>query len=188
MIRRRLVLLLAMLLAVPAAHAGGDPWRLLGEPGAIILFRHATAPGTGDPAGFVLGDCATQRNLDGRGRAEARALGAAFRKRGIAVDKVLSSQWCRSRETAELAFPGQVAEEPAFNSFFGNRADEPAATAAARQILAEWKGPGVLVAVTHQVNITALTGIAPRLGEGIIIRAGGGQIQVLGRLPPSLYQ
>lgn len=188
MMRRRSVLLLPLFLPFAAARAEADPWRLLKEPGAIILFRHATAPGTGDPAAFVLGDCATQRNLDGKGRAEARALGAAFRTRGIVVGKVLSSQWCRSRDTAELAFPGQVVEEPAFNSFFGNRADEPAATAKARQMLSDWQGPGVLVAVTHQVNITALTGVAPRSGEGIILRIGPGGPEVLGRLPPSIYQ
>ena len=188
MMRRRSVLLLPFVLPFAAARAEGDPWRLLREPATIILFRHATAPGTGDPAGFVLGDCATQRNLDDKGRAEARALGAAFRARGIAVGKVLSSQWCRARDTAELAFPGRVVEEPAFNSFFGNRADEPEATARARQILMDWHGPGVLVAVTHQVNITALTGVAPRSGEGVVVRIGQGGPAVLGRLPPSQYQ
>ncbi|WP_395664057.1 histidine phosphatase family protein, partial [Aestuariivirga sp.] len=156
----------------------------LGEPGAIVLFRHANAPGTGDPAGFVLGDCSTQRNLDGRGRAEARAIGQSFRSRGIMVGRVLSSQWCRSRETAELAFPGMVEEEAGFNSFFGDRAAEPAASARARGILAAWQGPGVLVAVTHQVNISALTGIAPRPGEGVILIRRDGVMAVAGRLPP----
>jgi phosphohistidine phosphatase SixA len=188
MMRRRSVLLLPLFLPFSAARAGDDPWQLLKEPGVIILFRHATAPGTGDPAGFVLGDCTTQRNLDEKGRAEARSLGAAFRRQGIAVGKVLTSQWCRTRETADLAFPGQPVEEPAFNSFFGNRADEPLATARARRILADWRGPGVLVAVTHQVNISALTSIAPASGEGIIVRSGQGGLEVLGRLPPSQYQ
>ncbi len=186
--RRRSLLLLPFCLPFAAARAEGDPWQLLEQPGAIILFRHATAPGTGDPAGFMLGDCATQRNLDDTGRAEARALGAAFRRRGIAVGKVFSSQWCRARETAELAFPGQPVEEPAFNSFFGNRADEPAATAKAREIIAKWQGPGVLVVVTHQVNISALTGIAPASGEGIIVRSDEGGSEVRGRLPPSQYR
>ena len=188
MASRRTLLLLPFCLPFAAARAEDDPWQLLMRPGAVILFRHATAPGTGDPARFVLGDCSTQRNLDDKGRAEARALGAAFRRRGIPVGRVVSSQWCRSRETAELAFPGKVEEEPAFNSFFGNRAAEPAATAAARQIIAGWKGPGVLVAVTHQVNISALTGVAPRSGEGIIVDATGEEYRVLGRLPPSDYE
>ena len=186
MMRRR-VLLLLLALSLPAipAHADDDPWLILKqEPSAIVLFRHANAPGTGDPAGFVLGNCATQRNLDDRGRAEARAIGLAFGERGLAVGKVLSSQWCRSRDTAELAFPGRVEEEPAFNSFFGDRSEEPEKTAAARDILSRWQGPGLLVAVTHQVNISALTGIAPRSGEGIIVRMEQGEALVLGRLPP----
>lgn len=181
----RVLLLLAMLL-LPQASARADeaPWGLLAEPGAIVLFRHAHAPGVGDPEGFTLGNCATQRNLDDRGRAEARAIGAGFRERGIVVGKVLSSQWCRARETAELAFPGQVAETPAFNSFFQNRDTEQAATAAALGILQDWAGPGALVVFTHQVNITALTGISPRAGEGVIVSVRNGQLQVLGRLPP----
>jgi phosphohistidine phosphatase SixA len=184
---RRLLLLLVLALSLPAipADAEDDPWLILKrEPGAIVLFRHANAPGTGDPAGFALGDCSTQRNLDDRGRAEARAIGQAFAKRGLQVGKVLSSQWCRSRDTAELAFPGRVEEQSAFNSFFGDRSEEPEKTATARNMFARWQGPGLLVAVTHQVNISALTGIAPRSGEGIIVRMEQGEARVLGRLPP----
>lgn len=184
MISRRVLLLLALLLASVPAAAAEDGWRDVARPGAIVLFRHAIAPGTGDPPGFVVGDCATQRNLDERGRAQARAIGAAFRQRGIAVGGVRSSQWCRARDTAELAFPGQVRTDPAFNSFFSDRAAEPEATAAARRILADWQGPGVLVVVTHQVNITALTGIVPRSGEGVVVRIDRGQPVVTGRLPP----
>ncbi len=188
MIARRLFLPLLLLLPFAVAQAEEGAWRLLTEPGPIVLFRHATAPGVGDPAGFVPGECSTQRNLDDRGRAEARAIGESFRAQGVAVGRVLASQWCRSRETAELAFPGQVMDEPAFNSFFGNRAYEPVATAKAQAILAGWRGPGALVVVTHQVNITALTGIAPRAGEGIIVSAGKGGVTVLGRLPPPQAQ
>lgn len=184
MIVRRSLLLLSLLLPFTPAQAEEGAWTWLREPGAIILLRHANAPGTGDPAGFVLGDCSTQRNLDDRGRGQSRAIGEAFRERGVLAGRVLSSQWCRAKETAELAFPGQVGEAPAFNSFFGNRADEPEATAAARGILADWQGPGALVVVTHQVNITALTGIAPASGEGIVARVENGQLVVLGRLPP----
>lgn len=180
----RLLLVLSLLLPCAAAQADEAAWKQLHEPGAIILFRHATAPGTGDPAGFVLGDCATQRNLDARGREEARAIGQAFRAKGILVGGVLSSQWCRARETAELAFPGQVKEEPAFNSFFDDRGAGPAATAAARAVLAQWRGAGVLVVVTHQVNITALTGEVPRQGEGILLRMKDGEVEVTGRLSP----
>lgn len=179
----RLLTVLLLLLPLASARADEDGWTRLKQPGVIVLFRHANAPGTGDPPGFVLGDCSTQRNLDEQGRAEARAIGEAFRERLIQVGGVLSSQWCRARETAELAFPGQVKEVAAFNSFFGDRSAEPETTAAARAILAGWQGPGVLVVVTHQVNITALTGIAPRPGEGIVVRMRDGTAEVLGRLP-----
>lgn len=168
--------------ALAAPHA--DPgWTALQSAG-IVLFRHADAPGTGDPANFRLGDCATQRNLGAQGRAQARELGARFRARKIVVGAVLSSQWCRTRETAELAFPGQVRDAPHFNSFFGEPAQSASQTAAARAQLAAWRGPGVLVVVTHQVNITALTGVYPASGEGVVLRRGEGGLELVGRLAP----
>ncbi|GAB4576811.1 MAG: hypothetical protein Tsb0019_02300 [Roseibium sp.] len=154
------------------------------ETGGIVLFRHALAPGTGDPQRFDLDDCSTQRNLDHRGREQARAIGAAFQERGIGVGKVLSSQWCRCTETAELAFPGRVEAEPAFNSFFRDRSRGPAQTAEALDILSHWNGPGALVVVTHQVNITALTGIFPGSGEGIVVRMTDSGPVVVGRVQP----
>ncbi len=150
--------------------------------GGIVLFRHATAPGFGDPKGFRLGDCATQRNLDAVGQAEARRIGAAFRTRGVAVGKVLTSQWCRARETAELAFPGRIEDAPAFNSFFGDRASAPGQTRAAREILKAWRGPGALVVTTHQVNIQALAGRTTRSGEGIVLIADGDALRVVGSI------
>ena len=139
--------------------------------------------GTGDPPGFVLGDCATQRNLDERGRAQARAIGAEFRAREVGVGRVLSSQWCRALETARLAFPGRVEPDSALNSFFADSGEQPRTTARALDTLAGWTGPGVLVAVTHQVNITALTGVIPAEGEGVILRMQGRTPAVIGRLP-----
>jgi phosphohistidine phosphatase SixA len=182
--RRLLIVLLPLLFVVVPAAQAQDQWALLNQPRAIVLFRHASAPGSGDPAGFVLGDCATQRNLDERGRAQARALGQAFRARGIAVGRVVASQWCRARDTAELAFPGRVQTDPAFNSFFANPSNEPQTTARALDTLSNWTGPGVLVAVTHQVNITALTGVSPSEGEGVIVTMQDGLPTVMGRLPP----
>ncbi len=170
------------MLALPARHAAAD-WDIL-RAGGVVLFRHAIAPGSGDPPGMRLGDCATQRNLDAAGRAQARRIGEAFRAAGVEVGAVLTSAWCRARETAELAFPGQVRPEPAFDSFFDDRTEEPARTAAARRLLLAWQGPGALVAVTHQVNITALTGVFPASGEGIVLRREGTALAVAGRLRP----
>jgi phosphohistidine phosphatase SixA len=159
-------------------------WAALKKPGTIVLFRHATAPGGGDPPGHVLDDCSTQRNLDEEGRAQARRIGERFRAQGIKVEAVLSSQWCRTRDTAQLAFPGLPKDAPAFNSFFSDRSNEAAQTAAARQQLLAWRGKGVLVVVTHQVNITALTGIAPVSGEGIVLHRQGRELAVVARIAP----
>ena len=173
-------------LAPVAAAADADAWRALAQPGAIVLFRHATAPGVGDPPGFRLDDCATQRNLDEQGRAEARRLGARFRERGVAVGAVLTSQWCRTRETARLAFGDRVRDEPAFNSFFGQGGPgREAQTERARRVLRDGKGPGVLVVVTHQVNISALTGQGASSAEGVVVQpTAQGPLRVLATLQP----
>jgi phosphohistidine phosphatase SixA len=175
-------LLAAVLLAAGAAQAQSG-WSAVSE-GSIVLFRHANAPGIGDPDNFKLGDCSTQRNLDEVGRQQSKNIGEQFRARKITVGRVLTSQWCRTRETAQLAFPGQPVEAPAFNSFFEDRSTSTAQTAQALQTLTQWRGPGVLVVVTHQVNITALTDVVPSSGEGVVVKPVGQTLQVLARLPP----
>lgn len=173
--------------ALRSAHAqdkdDAAAWAAL-KAGGIVLFRHAHAPGGGDPAGMQLSDCTTQRNLDETGRAQARRIGAAFAAQGIAVGRVLTSQWCRAKETAELAFPGRAIFEPVFNSFFDARDREPMQTAAVRAILLAWRGPGALVVTTHHVNIVGLTGIAPASAEGIVLANSGGILAVVGRIQP----
>jgi len=175
------LLVVSTLAAVEKAFSAEQLWSEIGN-GGIVLFRHALAPGTGDPEEFDLADCSTQRNLDDRGRERARAIGAAFRSRGIKVGKVLTSQWCRCRETADLAFPGKVTEAPVFNSFFETRSAGPDQTRATLDLLEAWSGPGALVVVTHQVNITALTGVFPSSGEGIVIRIEDAAPTTVGRL------
>jgi phosphohistidine phosphatase SixA len=154
--------------------------------GNIILFRHANAPGFGDPPQFQIGDCTTQRNLDDVGRAQAKRIGDYLRGEGVKVTRVLTSQWCRCKETAALAFPNlplqAIQETTVFNSFFNERPQEPQITAAAQAILLGWKGPGVLVVVTHQVNITALTNTFTQSGEGIVMHRQGKELKVLGRV------
>lgn len=162
-------------------------WALLAKPGHVALMRHADAPGTGDPAGFRIGDCATQRNLGERGREQARRLGAEFRRRAIAVALVLTSQWCRARETAALMAIGSTEDEPtALNSFFGRPGEREAATAALRRRLAMLPADaGLVLMVTHQVNITALTGVFPASGEMVVLkRDATGAVSTVGRLPP----
>jgi len=186
---RTLVPVIALaLLLVPVRGRADDAeaaWAALRAGGHVALMRHATAPGSGDPSGFNLEDCATQRNLSAAGRAEARAIGAAFRARAIAVDGVYSSQWCRCLETARLLDLGPVEPFPPLNSFFGQPEREPSQMAALRSWLAERPEGAVGVLVTHQVVVTALTDIFPRSGEIIVGKAlTDGRLQVVGRIPP----
>jgi phosphohistidine phosphatase SixA len=178
-------LVLAGMLATGAAHVSAEAMWPDMPPGTVILFRHALAPGGGDPSGFQPNNCATQRNLSGDGRAQAVRLGEAFRRRGVEVTAVWSSQWCRTRDTADLAFPAKRIDQPLFNSFFNAPEREPSQTRAALDLLGTWKGPGVLVVVTHQVNITALTGVVPDSSEGVVIVLNGRNVKVLGRITPS---
>lgn len=167
----------------PAAAQGEAAWSALRD-GDIVLFRHAHAPGTGDPPGMRLGDCSTQRNLDETGRQQARRIGERFRAHGISVTAVITSQWCRARETAALAFPQVPARtDSAFNSLFPDRSREREQTESALATLLRWRGPGVLAVATHQFNVGALTEINPASGEGVAVRPQQGRLVVLGRLP-----
>lgn len=157
--------------------------------GDVVLYRHALAPGGGDPPGFKPGDCSTQRNLSDAGREQARRMGDALRLRlgSLRVGAVWASPWCRTLDTARLAFPGMAVQpQQAFASFFARPDEEAPSLAAARQQLAAWRGPGVLAVFTHQVNVTSLSGVFPASGEGVALRWSAGALQVLGRLdaPP----
>jgi phosphohistidine phosphatase SixA len=176
----------SLLLLIPTAcaqtFAEAALWEVLKTGNGIALMRHATAPGTGDPAGFLLGDCSTQRNLSDEGRDQARRIGEQFRKQGITEMAVYSSQWCRCLETAQLLNLGEVAELPDLNSFFNDRSTEEAQTTTTRGFIAEYQGKFPLLLVTHQVNITALTDIVPASGEMIVLRKTSDGFEVLGSL------
>jgi phosphohistidine phosphatase SixA len=149
------------------------------------LIRHADAPGVGDPPGWRLGDCRTQRNLSERGRRQARALGDAFRANAIVPEKIVASEWCRTIETATLMQLGPVERQSAFNNAYvlsGQRAD---LTLAARQTLSGWNGEGLLVVVTHGDNIELLAGVMPSQGEIVAVRRDPGdpeRLIVVGRI------
>ena len=152
-----------------------------------ILFRHAIAPGGGDPPEFQLNDCSTQRNLSEEGRKQAIKIGQELKRRKIPIAKVLSSQWCRCLETARLMELGEVQAYPPLNSFFSDRSRTDEQTAQLRSfLLKNHQETGVMILVTHQVNITALTDIFPQSGEGVVVRVDRDKptIEVLGRLSP----
>lgn len=167
----------------PSAADSTALWDALRSDGHLALLRHAIAPGTGDPSTFVLDDCSTQRNLSDAGRYQAIRIGESFRANGIATADVYSSQWCRCRETAEHLGLGLVEELPILNSFFRHPEGGDAQTRALRKWLAGQSLDRPLVLVTHQVNITALTGIYPASGELVIIRlSDDGNITVVGSI------
>lgn len=172
------------LLAIAPARAEEVAWRALLGRTAVLIVRHAqTEPGIGDPPGFRLAECETQRNLSEAGRTQAAAMGRRLREQAIAVARVESSRWCRCVDTARLAFPTQQVEiVESLNSFFEDRSAATAQTRALRARIAAWNGPGVLVLVSHQVNISALTGRPTAPGEGIVLRLAGSDVEVLGSI------
>lgn len=174
---RMLALGAALLVLQPAGIAHADPplvaldeaARRLATGGYVMMMRHAlTEPGIGDPPDFRLGDCATQRNLSADGREQARRTGAALRSHGIRIDVVRSSEWCRCRETAELAF-GRYEAWPVLNSFFG-RSDDMARGDALVRFARGIEPPANAVLVTHQVNIRAALGGNPLPAEIVVAR------------------
>ena len=166
--------LVAILAMISAAATAQDLSRLA-DGRQILMVRHAYAPGTGDPANFRIGDCGTQRNPNHAGRAQAERLGAYLRAQGIENARVLTSQWCRCSETAELLNIGSIEEFTGLNSFYtmpekrgewleelrdhivllGQRTDEP------------------VVMVTHAVTISAIAGAGVSSGEAVLLDLNG---------------
>ncbi|HEY5718875.1 MAG TPA: histidine phosphatase family protein [Gammaproteobacteria bacterium] len=154
----------------PARAAEPDLAARLTAPGHVLMLRHALAPGFGDPANFRVDDCATQRNLDDSGRAQARAIGDWLRARGVQGATLYSSQWCRCLETARLLDLGPVTELPALNSFFELAATREPNLAALRGHLAGLpRDAGLVILVTHQVTISAIAGTGVASGEAVLL-------------------
>jgi broad specificity phosphatase PhoE len=171
--------LVALLFPGIAVPAFADPAAQARAMGADVLFlRHAIAPGTGDPPGFRLEDCATQRNLSDEGRAQATALGKAIRAAGLPVTQVLTSPWCRTRETAELMELGPVTEERGLSSFFGDPAARQPTLDRLAQVI-EGLPEGITVMVTHQVVIQAVTGESVASGGAVLFDRETGQAEVI---------
>jgi hypothetical protein len=180
--RRRTVLFGASIAVVPRPSLADATLDGLRAGGLIMLMRHAqTVPGTGDPPGFRLDDCSTQRNLSEDGRAQARRVGDRLRAERIPVDRVLTSAWCRCRETAELLDLGPVERLPPLDSFFEDRSQAAWHRAGILGFMAAWTGPGNAILVTHQVNVIAVSSVAPASGE-IVVMTAGADPQLVGRV------
>jgi phosphohistidine phosphatase SixA len=166
-----------------SARADDAVWASLQRGGHVILLRHAvTTPGVGDPPGFKLDDCRTQRNLTDEGRADARKLGDALRTHNVHIDRVLSSPWCRCIETAQLAFGSKPETSAALANLFGEQNREPQ-IAEMRKLVSGFNGRGNLMLVSHGSTIVALTGVSPQPAEMVVVKPdGSGNFSVVGRL------
>lgn len=174
---------LFVLAFVSAAHADEVLWQKLQAGGLVVFVRHGlTDPGAGDPPGFRLGDCKTERNLNAEGRAESKRLGEAFRRRKVPVAQVLSSEWCRCRDTAELAF-GRSEPWPALNNLFGRPENAEPQRRAMLERASRFQGSGNLILVSHGSTIVTVAGIHPAMGEMVVMRpAGPEKLELVGRM------
>lgn len=175
---------LALLAAGTPGPAQQDPWAFLQRPGHAVFMRHSgTAGGAGDPPGFALADCATQRNLTDTGRAQAQRTGEVLKAKGIAFDRVLTSPWCRCRDTARLVAGADGEVMPALSNLVGRHERAADQMAVLRRYLADLAADTRMLFVTHGVVIAALTGLNPAEGEMVIVSVGAaGDIAIAGRL------
>jgi phosphohistidine phosphatase SixA len=179
----RFVTALLLVLTATAAGATEAGWALLREGGQVVLLRHANAPGTGDPANFDLAQCNTQRNLSDRGRQQARRIGALFAARAAPVDVALTSNYCRCRDTARLAFGDSVATVDERLDFMpgDTEGNEEKALALIEQIRG-YSDAANLVMVINEDVAERLVGVTPREGEALILARGGEELRVAGRI------
>jgi phosphohistidine phosphatase SixA len=178
--------------AAPATEERLDPVQLveaLQEGGLVVYLRHTETDRSKEDDSVVdFDDCSTQRNLNDAGREHARTIGRAFRELEIPVDEVVASEYCRTRETGELAF-GSVELEPGLTGF-PNRG-EPTyerRVARTRELLGEDAGDGNRVLVAHIKNIEAAAGVSIEEGELAVFEPlGGTDFRHLGDIPPSAW-
>ena len=141
----------------------------LKEGGKIIFIRHAYAPGGGDPQNFNINDCSTQRNLSDEGINQSKLIGEFFKTNKIKIDKVLSSEWCRCKDTAKFAF-NDFETFDALNSFFSAKfaKNEKKQIRDLKKFINKWESSKNLVLVTHYVVISSMLNVATSSGEIVI--------------------
>ena len=170
-----------------AADEADEAWAALVKGGHVAVIRHGNAPPGygGDPPGFRFDDCTTQRNLDDRGREQARALGEAFRKHGVRVDRIVSSPVCRCQETGQLMAVGSV--ETSWD-LLPDMGGSPVRFMGLKEMVSSWRGPGTLVLVTHALTVGPLIGAAlPAQAETVVLLPAPGSPRggsLVGRIAP----
>ena len=139
----------------------------------VLLMRHADAPGYGDPKGYQLDKCSTQRNLGELGKRQSVLIGEWLSGQGITSAKVMSSPWCRCLDTAKLINKGTATISPALGSFFDDMSLEKQQTQDLEKLIQSQlnSNPKVpLILVTHHVNIQAYTGKVVDVGDMVLVK------------------
>ena len=166
----KIIILIILFLFNHKSYAEENIVEILKKNDNIIFIRHSLAPGSGDPENINLNDCKTQRNLNKKGINQSKKIGKLFKRNKVPIDQVLSSQWCRCKDTAKYAFKNYF-EFPALNSTFQSSfaKNEPKQLKQLRTFVNNWDGDGGnLVLITHYSIITAITDAVPSSGEIVI--------------------
>jgi phosphohistidine phosphatase SixA len=151
------------------AISSNDLQNILRDNGKIIFIRHAYAPGNGDPDGFDILSCSSQRNLNSEGIVQSKRIGNFFQQNNILIDKVLSSEWCRCKETAKYAF-NNYETKTFLNSFFSQKFahNKDKQIKELKDYIINWDGKKNLILVTHYVVISEIINISTSSGEIVI--------------------
>lgn len=154
----------------------------------VLLMRHADAPGFGDPPGYQLDQCASQRNLGHFGIQQAKKIGQWLAEQGVSSAQVFSSPWCRCLDTANLLDKGPVLIEPALGSFFDQMNLEKKQTQDLQAFIKRQRAKGQnqpLILVTHHVNIEAYTGKNVGVGDMVLVTVDSNGKHLSHKLYPS---
>ena len=151
------------------ASVKADLKKNLEEGGKLIFIRHAYAPGSGDPNNFNLNDCSTQRNLNEEGKKQAEHIGEFFRVNKIKIEKVLTSEWCRCKDTAEIAFK-DFSMQNFLNSFYSSKYEKNKTKQLKElnEYIDKFESERNLILITHYVLISEVLGYAPSSGEIVV--------------------
>ena len=165
----KIILILFLFLLNKTSFASEKVLEILKKENNIIFIRHAIAPGNGDPPNFDILDCSTQRNLSKNGELQALKIGKFFKKNDIKFTKVLSSEWCRCKDTAQIAF-GNYETKNFLNSFYDERfsKNKDKQILEFQKFIKNWDYSGNLVLVTHYVVISEILDLATSSGEIVI--------------------
>ena len=167
--KKILIIFFINIFAINSAYSAEEVLTSLKEGGKIIFIRHALAPGNGDPENFDLNDCSTQRNLSKEGQRQAEYIGEFFRNNKVKIDEVLSSEWCRCKETAKIAF-NNFSTNSFLNSFYSSKfaKNKDKQVKALKEYIKKFKSDKNLVLVTHYVLISEILNYGPSSGEIVV--------------------